>query len=162
MIRLDPRNPRGILWIASYPRSGNTWMRIFLYCLRKSMSGETSQPIRLEDVRKFERSDVTLSEYERLVGRPLDPMSPAIARLRPKVQMEIARANRGIVTVKTHNAFLPDRGHPMINPRASVGAIYMVRNPLDIAVSYAELRDHGIDKAIEQMAKDGFAGWGKD
>ena len=162
MIRLDPRSPRGILWIASYPRSGNTWMRVFLYALRKNMRGVTSSKILLEDVRKFERSDVSLPHYERLAGRRLDPMSPAIAHLRPKVQLEIAQANKGIVTVKTHNAFLPDRGHPMINPQASAGAVYMVRNPLDIAVSYAELRDQPIDLTIDQMAKGGFAGWGKD
>src|SRR5581483_12119488 len=119
MIRLDPRNPRGILWIASYPRSGNTWMRIFLYALRKATSGEPSEEIRLADVRKLERSDVALPDYERLAGRPLEPMSPIIARLRPKIQMDIARANKRVVTVKTHNAFMSDRGHPMINPQAS-------------------------------------------
>src|SRR5579872_1548625 len=102
MIRLDPRNPRGILWIASYPRSGNTWMRIFLYCLRRTMRGEPSGGVRLADVRKQECSDVALPDYERLAGRPLEPMSPVIARLRPKVQLELARANKGIVTVKTH------------------------------------------------------------
>jgi hypothetical protein len=162
MIRFDPRNPRGILWIASYPRSGNTWMRIFLYCLRKSIVGETSEVVRLDDVRQFERSDVSLPHYERLAGRTLDPMSPVIARLRPKVQMEIAQQNKGIVTVKTHNAFLSDRGYPIINPQASAGAVYMVRNPLDIVVSYAELRDKSVDQIIELMAKDGSAGWGKD
>jgi sulfotransferase family protein len=162
MIRLDPRNPRGILWIASYPRSGNTWMRIFLYCLRRTMRGEPSGGVRLADVRKQERSDVALPDYERLAGRRLEPMSPVIARLRPKVQLELARANKGIVTVKTHNAFLSDRGHPMINPQASAGAVYLVRNPLDIAVSYAELRSQDIDLTIDQMAKAGFAGWGKD
>jgi hypothetical protein len=159
MIRVDPQSPRGILWIASYPRSGNTWMRIFLYCLRKSMSGEPLQVPLLDDVRSYERSDIELSQYERLAGRSLDPMSPAIARLRPKVQMEIARTNSGIVTVKTHNAFLSDRGFPLINPQASAGAIYLVRNPLDVAVSYAELRSQAIDITIEQMATSGFAGW---
>src|ERR1700682_251602 len=161
MIRVDPQSPRGILWIASYPRSGNTWMRIFLYCLRKSMSGEPPQVPLLDDVRSYERSDIDLSLYERLAGRSLDPMSPAIARLRPKVQMEIARTNSGIVTVKTHNAFLSDRGFPLINPQASAGAIYLVRNPLDVAVSYAELRSQAIDLTIEQMATSGFAGWAK-
>jgi hypothetical protein len=163
MIRINPKDPRGILWIASYPRSGNTWMRIFLYCLRKSMGGgDSAEAIRLEDVRSFERSDVLLPHYERLAGRALDPMSSMIARLRPKVQMEIAQTNKGIVSVKTHNAFLSDRGFPLINPQASAGAVYMVRNPLDIAISYAELRDQPIDLTIDQMAKSGFAGWGKD
>jgi Sulfotransferase domain len=161
MIRVDPRNPRGILWIASYPRSGNTWMRVFLYCMRKIMTGERFRVPRLDDVRSYERSDIDLSLYERLAGRSLDPMSPSIARLRPEVQMEIARTNSGVVTVKTHNAFLSERGFPLINPRASVGAIYLVRNPLDVAISYAELRGHTIDITIENMAMSGFANRGE-
>jgi hypothetical protein len=162
MIRVDPRNPRGILWVASYPRSGNTWMRIFLYALRGSIAGDPPEAIRFEDVRKFERSDVSLPQYERLARRALDPMSPLIARLRPKVQMEIARGNKGIVIVKTHNALLTYHGHPMINAEATVGAVYVVRNPLDVAVSNAELRNQDIALTIKQMAKIGFGGWGKD
>jgi hypothetical protein len=134
-------------------------MRIFLYCLRKRLSGELLQVPLLADVRNYELSDVELSQYERLARRPLDPMSPVIARLRPKVQMEIARTNRGIATVKTHNAIMSDRGFPLINPQATAGAIYLVRNPLDVAVSYAELRGQAIDVTIEQMAASGFAGW---
>ena len=159
MIRVDPRSPRGILWIASYPRSGNTWMRVFLYCLRKSLSGEPLQVPLLADLRNYEASDVELPLYERLAGRALDPMSPAIARLRPKVQMEIARTSKGIVTVKTHNAILSHRGFPLINPQATAGAIYLVKSPLDIVVSYAELRGRAIDVTIDQMAASGFAGW---
>jgi len=73
--------------------------------------------------------------------------------------MEIARTSKGIVTVKTHNAIMSHRGFPLINPQATAGAIYLVRNPLDIAVSYAELRGQAIDATIEEMAASGFAGW---
>ena len=27
---LSKNNPKGIIWIASYPRSGNTWTRAFI------------------------------------------------------------------------------------------------------------------------------------
>ncbi len=135
---------------------------MFLYCLRKTLAGESVSAPQLNDVRNYERSDVELARYERLAARKLDPMSPVIARLRPKVQMEIAQTNPGVVTVKTHNAFMSDRGNPLINPSASAGAIYLVRNPLDVAISNAELRNQDIDTTIGQMARSGFAGWGKD
>ena len=47
--------PAGLIWLASYPKSGNTWMRILLANL---LSG-TAQPV---DINK-------LSEPETLIGR---------------------------------------------------------------------------------------------
>ncbi len=155
MIGIDPRNPRGILWIASYPRSGNTWMRIFLYCLRKIMGGETIDTVRVEDVRRSERTDVWLPLYQRLLGQPIDRMSSEIPRLRPIIQMRIAQENKGVVLVKTHSAFLFERGYPTINHAASAGAVYIVRNPLDVAVSYAAFSNEPIDSIIKVMAKSG-------
>ena len=29
---LQPKKNRNIVWIASYPKSGNTWVRSILYC----------------------------------------------------------------------------------------------------------------------------------
>jgi hypothetical protein len=39
MINTDPENPRGIVWLASYPKSGNTWLRAFLYHLVRIQAG---------------------------------------------------------------------------------------------------------------------------
>ena len=38
-----------IIWLASYPKSGNTWVRSFLYSLIFSENGE----VNLEDMRKL-------------------------------------------------------------------------------------------------------------
>ena len=35
----DPKNPKGIVWLASYPKSGNTWLRMFLYQLVRIQGG---------------------------------------------------------------------------------------------------------------------------
>ena len=32
-------DPGGIVWLASYPKSGNTWLRIFLYQITRIMMG---------------------------------------------------------------------------------------------------------------------------
>ena len=40
--------------------------------------------------------------------------------------------------------------------RVSLGAVYVVRNPLDVAVSYAHFSNSPIDKTIERMATSGF------
>ena len=56
--------------------------------------------------------------------------------------------------VKTHHALVMDRGVRTINVDATSGAIYIVRNPLDVAISFAHHMNDTIDTAIEEMATD--------
>ena len=58
--------------------------------------------------------------------------------------------------VKTHNALLMDRGVPTIDPAITSGAIYMVRNPLDVAISYGHHMSATTDDAISHMETKGF------
>ena len=55
----------------------------------------------------------------------------------------------GLIFVKTHQAIVVDRGHPTINFAVTAGAIYIVRNPLDVAISYAHHLGQPIDFAID-------------
>jgi uncharacterized protein (DUF924 family) len=45
-----------------------------------------------------------------------------------------------------------DRGHSTINFAVTSGAIYMVRNPLDVAISLSHHMNKSIDEAITTMA----------
>ena len=54
--------------------------------------------------------------------------------------------------VKTHHALVMDRGVPTINLAVTSGAVYIVRNPLDVAISFAHHMSTDVDLAIEQMA----------
>src|SRR5262249_47504492 len=85
-----------------------------------------------------------------------------VAAARPQVQLQIAAGAKGLVLVKTHNAMIADHGTPMINRQASAGGIYIVRNPLDCALSLSEFRCISIDQAIADMATPGFANYGTD
>ena len=58
--------------------------------------------------------------------------------------------------VKTHHALVMDRGHPLINFEVTAGAVYIVRNPLDVAVSLANHIDGTIDDAIKWMETVGL------
>src|SRR5436189_6460719 len=75
-----------------------------------------------------------------------------IASVRHKVHHWIAERADGIVFVKTHNAMVMDRGYSTINFEATAGAIYLVRNPLDVAISFAHHSGQTIDNVIEQLA----------
>lgn len=147
--------PTGILWIASYPKSGNTWTRTFLHNLLKILEAadDTSQDINA--MNEFTTWEISAKAYEKHLGKP--PMEcdrKEIAALRPKVQEEIAENTDGLAMVKTHHALVMDRGTPTINFAVSSGAIYLVRNPLDVAISFSHHMSSDIDYAIDQMAED--------
>jgi Sulfotransferase domain len=158
MISVDPGNPRGIVWLASYPKSGNTWARVFLFALYNLLLGASMTEVDLNRMVEFGENDRATPYYQRYLKKPLLAASRAeIAELRLRVQADIATANRGVVLVKTHNALIDDAGFPTINRDVSAGAIYIVRNPLDVAISYARFFAVSPDQAIEHMAEAGFA-----
>jgi hypothetical protein len=143
----------GIVWIASYPKSGNTWARAFLHNLIKVRNGERDDQD-INDMARFSTWDVDIKRYGRLLG--FEPNNSEhrqeIAATRHAVQREVADATEGLIFVKTHNGLFMDRGHSTIDFSATAGAVYIVRNPLDVAISLAHHVGSSIDDAIDRMS----------
>lgn len=142
----------GILWLASYPKSGNTWLRAFIHNLMRN-------PDQAHDINKM--ADLTLGEartvqYTYLEPKPWTELTlEDVARLRPQVHRELAKANPGTIFVKTHNALMESEGHPLVTMEVTSGALYVVRNPLDVVISYAHHLAISIDETIDLMKTRG-------
>lgn len=149
----DPNLPTGILWIASYPKSGNTWTRALLNNLLKIIQDEDKgAPQDINRMTEYTIWDISAKPYEKVIGKePKDVDRAEIAKARPEVQKMIAERTNGLAMVKTHHALVLDRGVPAINFAVTSGAIYIVRNPLDVAISFANHLNSTIDRAIQQM-----------
>jgi hypothetical protein len=145
--------PKGILWIASYPKSGNTWTRALLNNLLKIIQDEDEgAPQNINRMNEYTIWDISAKPYEKILEKPPKDVDRAeIARVRPQVQEMIAERTDGLAMVKTHHALVMDRGVPTINFAITSGAIYIVRNPLDVAVSFANHLGSTVDRAIEEM-----------
>jgi hypothetical protein len=141
----------GIVWLASYPKSGNTWTRAFLHNLVHVTSGEAAAQ-QINELHQFSMGSAAMPLYEKILGfAPTNEHEQQIAAARAKVQEYMTDAVEGLVFVKTHQAIVIDRGHPTVNFAVTAGAIYIVRNPLDVAISYAHHMSKPIDFAIEFM-----------
>jgi Sulfotransferase domain len=139
----------GIVWLASYPKSGNTWTRAFLHNLVHVTSGQTRAQ-KINELDQFSVGSAAKPFFEEVIGfDPTDKHRAEIAAARAKVQQRIADAVEGLAFVKTHQAIVIDREHPTINFAVTAGAIYIVRNPLDVAISYAHHLNKPIDFAID-------------
>ena len=124
----------GIIWLASYPKSGNTWLRAFL----ANYLQNPDEPLPINDLSNHILGDSGVPQYERFVNKSVEDMSEEeIAQLRPKVHEWLAFSRGRDVFVKTHNMFETVHDTPMITPSATAGAIYVIRNPLDVSVSFS-------------------------
>jgi hypothetical protein len=141
-----------IIWLASYPKSGNTWMRVFLHNLLIN----PDKPADINTLSKFCLGEDKAEYFNQFDPRPLSTWTPAeIAERRPKVHELLTQAFPDSVFVKTHNFLGESDGWPLVNLEVTAGAIYMVRNPLDVAISYSHHFGISNDEGIDQLANPG-------
>ena len=149
----------GIVWLASYPKSGNTWMRVFL----AHLLDDGSAPVTINTIGRYLHDGLGIASdrhaFDRFSGLDASELLPdEIEMLRPRVYEAAAAQATRPMFVKVHDADLPTAaGEPLIPLAATRAAVYIVRNPLDIAVSLAFHEGLRFDTAIAQMADRDFA-----
>jgi hypothetical protein len=157
------RTAQNIIWIASYPKSGNTWVRTFLHNLLRELSGQTEGAQDINRLHERTAWETAAPRFEQILGKPITEASEAeIARARPEVQRRLAAGRRAPFLVKTHLCLGNDHRYPTINLDATLAAIYIVRSPLDVAISYAHHSDRSLDSIILHMATPGLKTKGQD
>jgi aryl sulfotransferase len=147
----------GIVWLASYPKSGNTWFRIFLANLLSHLDG----PVDINDLPVKNLVAAFRNSFDDITGIGAADLTPdEVDRLRPRVYETMAENVEETLFLKIHDAYTrTPEGEPLIPHQVTRGAVYIVRNPLDIAVSFAHHSGEGLDRVIARMGDpdDAFA-----
>lgn len=143
-----------IIWLASYPKSGNTWMRTFL----TNYWRDADEPV---DINSLQGGPIASARrvFDDAVGVEASDLTPEeIERLRPYVYEQIAENSEETLFLKVHDAYIYTvEGIPMLSKKATKGVLYLIRNPLDVVVSFAHHSARPVEKMIPKMADEDFA-----
>ncbi len=140
-----------ILWLASYPKSGSTWIRAFL----ANIVANRPTPLPLSELPNYGRLEADPELYSRVAGKPSTQLSfDELCALRPAVAAAIVAEAPRTVFVKTHSMAGVHDGTPLITPQGTAGAIYVVRNPLDVAISMSHHFAIDLDAAIDYLGDE--------
>jgi len=138
-----------IIWLASYPKSGNTWMRAFLHNLFR----DPNEAYDINKITDLSISDSSIDWYKAQDKRHWTEWSAVdVARMRRVAQLAMCHVKPDDVFVKTHNASVKFLGYPMMHQDLTAGAIYIVRNPLDVCISLSHHYGTDIDTTINILA----------
>jgi hypothetical protein len=137
-----------IVWLASYPKSGNTWLRIFLH----NYIFEPAAPYDINALTDLSVSESAAAFYQKYNPAPASQLSTQqVQAMRPKVHDDLTRLHDDLVFIKTHNAAVQFHDVDLCTAAATAGAIHIVRDPRDVAVSYASYTGKSIDEIIAFM-----------
>ena len=136
-----------IIWLASYPKSGNTWFRSFLTALLNQ--GEI-------DINKMETDGIFSGKefVESILYLCTDDLRPREFEIFRKIAFTYkAQQTTEKSFVKIHDAYTYSKwdGLPLIPAEGSLVALYIIRNPLDVVLSLANHTGLNIEETIRNF-----------
>ena len=137
-----------IHWLASFPKSGNTWVRSFL----------TAYQFGTIDINRldFVCGDNQFWFFQLASPLPYHQLGMyewACIRLSALYSMKVAKKYTPFL-VKTHNANANIRDVPLIPNGLTGNSVYLIRDPRDVAISYASHMGVDIDTAIGNITNE--------
>ena len=141
-----------IFWISSYPKSGNTLVRAIVTSLFFSKDGRFNLE-QLKHTTQFEKRDrlnlikkINKEDFANL--DQLKILSKYWLTLQKKENMKISQ---GFGFIKSHSSYVAISNNWFTNSSNTAGYIYIIRDPRDVAISWAKHANLTYDNSIDFM-----------
>ena len=137
-----------IIWLSSYPKSGNTLLRSMISAYFFTQDGnfnfKTLNKInQFPDFKLFKNYGINTSDHMEIVKNYIN------------VQKQINTKDKNSIRfIKTHSGLRSINGYPFTDLNNSLGAIYIVRDPRSVAKSYANHNQMPLERASDRMLED--------
>ena len=135
-----------IIWLSSYPKSGNTWLRSLLASYYFSKEGDFNFNL-LKYIDQFPSYDY-FKNYDKTFINPTDT-----AEFWIEEQKKI-NSNNKVKFFKTHNALCKINNYSFTDSNNTLAAIYIIRDPRNVITSLANHYEIDADQAFEFMTTE--------
>ena len=134
-----------IIWIASYPKSGNTWVRSFLsnyFSENKNFDfSQLKKILRFPRRGLYEELDINFKDFKNVAANWIN-------------MQEYINLKNETVYLKTHNAMVTINNSKFTDSKNTLGFIYLVRDPRDVLLSYSSHLGISAEETFKLMEYD--------
>ena len=152
MVARNNINLNKIVFVASYMKSGNTWVRSIICSLLNNGNFKLSD---LEKIKLFSQEKFFFNlpniKYQKDGNINFDFVSSNWINAQKKI---CQKEKNKIIFFKTHNVRGIINNNFFTNENVCKGYIYLIRDPRDIVISYAKFMNKSYDEIIERMCSD--------
>ena len=137
-----------IIWLASYPKSGNTLLRSMISAYFFTSDGSfnfknLNHINQFPDFKLFENYGINTSDHMEIVKNYIN------------VQRFINTKDKNSIRfIKTHSGLRDINGYPFTDLNNSLGVVYIVRDTRSVARSYANHNQMSLERASDRMLED--------
>ena len=143
-----------IVWVASYPKSGNTFLRILL---SDYLYGDLNSVFDFSNLSKIEMFP-NLFRYNPLLD---EKVINNINELRKvdyvhKYSLFVQKKlfSKGTHFLKTHSSNFNINEHVFTNKEITACALYLVRDPRNVLLSYSDYQNKSVDLVYKEMTEE--------
>ena len=129
-----------IIWLASYPKSGNTYVRAFLSAYYFSKDGQFDFN-QISNIRQFPDKE--------FLNQKTESVLEASKQWMPSQRKIIA--DKKIKFLKTHSCLGNYKGNTFTSNETSLGAIYIIRDPRNVFTSLKNHFSYDDEKALQMI-----------